>query len=82
MEQRMYHIITPLPPEELKAVNCLLIGSISIPHCIIKNQPGLEGTIPYITTAYNFKLPGASEKIGEREFEHAFQGYRFYRRKK
>lgn len=38
MDQRMYHIITPLPPEELKAVNCLLIGSISIPHCIIKNQ--------------------------------------------
>ena len=71
MEQRMYHIVTPLPPEELKAVNCLLIGSISIPHCIIKNQPGLEGTIPYLTTAYNFKLPGATEKIGEREFEHA-----------
>nr|XP_048273861.1 polynucleotide 5'-hydroxyl-kinase NOL9 [Myodes glareolus] len=80
MDQRMYHIITPLPPEELKAVNCLLIGSISIPHCIIKNQPGPEGTIPYITTAYNFKLPGASEKIGEREFEHV--GYRFYKKGK
>lgn len=32
-------------------------------------QRGLEGTIPYITTDYNFKLPGASEKIGAREIE-------------
>lgn len=32
-------------------------------------QHGLEGTIPYITTDYNFKLPGASEKIGARETE-------------
>lgn len=32
-------------------------------------QRGLEGTIPYITTDYNFKLPGASEKIGARETE-------------
>jgi hypothetical protein len=29
-------------------------------------QHGPEGTIPYVTTDYNFKLPGASEKIGVR----------------
>ncbi|CAD7681156.1 unnamed protein product [Nyctereutes procyonoides] len=34
-----------------------------------KSQRGLKGTIPYITTDYNFKLPGASEKIGSRETE-------------
>ncbi|MEJ1272500.1 nucleolar protein 9 [Cricetulus griseus] len=67
MDQRLYHILTPLPPEELKAVNCLLVGAIPIPHCIFKKQPGPEGTIPYVTTDYNFKLPGASEKIGDRE---------------
>ncbi|XP_055471158.1 polynucleotide 5'-hydroxyl-kinase NOL9 [Psammomys obesus] len=81
MDQQLYHILTPLPPEELKTVNCLLVGAISIPHCIFKNQPGPEGTIPYITTNYNFKLPGASEKIGEREYKNALVGYRYYRRK-
>ncbi|CAH7447177.1 polynucleotide 5'-hydroxyl-kinase NOL9 [Phodopus roborovskii] len=81
MDQRLYHILTPLPAEELKAVNCLLVGAISIPHCILKKQPGLEGTIPYVTTDYNLKLPGASEKIGEREYEHALLGYKSYKRK-
>ncbi|XP_048966510.1 polynucleotide 5'-hydroxyl-kinase NOL9 isoform X2 [Canis lupus baileyi] len=69
MEKRLYHILTPVPPEELRNVNCLLVGAISIPHCVFKSQRGLEGTIPYITTDYNFKLPGASEKIGARETE-------------
>uniref|UniRef100_A0A8C5KU06 Polynucleotide 5'-hydroxyl-kinase NOL9 n=1 Tax=Jaculus jaculus TaxID=51337 RepID=A0A8C5KU06_JACJA len=67
MEKRLYHILTPLPPEELRTVNCLLIGTVSIPQCILTNQHGLKGAIPYITTDYNFKLPGASEKIGLRE---------------
>nr|XP_055162005.1 polynucleotide 5'-hydroxyl-kinase NOL9 isoform X2 [Nyctereutes procyonoides] len=69
MEKRLYHILTPVPPEELRNVNCLLVGAISIPQCVFKSQRGLEGTIPYITTDYNFKLPGASEKIGARETE-------------
>ncbi|XP_065744299.1 polynucleotide 5'-hydroxyl-kinase NOL9 [Phocoena phocoena] len=69
MEKRLYHILTPVPPEELRNVNCLLVGTISIPQCVLKSQRGLEGTIPYITTDYNFKLPGASEKIGARETE-------------
>ncbi|EGW15050.1 Nucleolar protein 9 [Cricetulus griseus] len=81
MDQRLYHILTPLPPEELKAVNCLLVGAIPIPHCIFKKQPGPEGTIPYVTTDYNFKLPGASEKIGDREYEHASLGFKSYKRK-
>ncbi|KAB1268826.1 Polynucleotide 5'-hydroxyl-kinase NOL9 [Camelus dromedarius] len=69
MERRLYHILTPVPPEELRNVNCLLVGAISVPQCVFKSQRGLEGTIPYITTDYNFKLPGASEKIGAREIE-------------
>lgn len=36
-------------------------------------QRGLEGTIPYVTTDYNLKLPGASEKIGARETETTYQ---------
>ncbi|XP_021099175.1 polynucleotide 5'-hydroxyl-kinase NOL9 isoform X2 [Heterocephalus glaber] len=69
MEKRLYHILTPVPPEELRSVNCLLVGAISIPQCVFKSQHGLEGTIPYITMDYNFKLPGASEKIGVRDSE-------------
>ncbi|KAM6173621.1 polynucleotide 5'-hydroxyl-kinase NOL9 [Erethizon dorsatum] len=69
MEKRLYHILTPVPPEELRSVNCLLVGAISIPQCVFTSQRGLEGTIPYVTTDYNFKLPGASEKIGVRNTE-------------
>uniref|UniRef100_A0A8C3X3D9 Polynucleotide 5'-hydroxyl-kinase NOL9 n=1 Tax=Catagonus wagneri TaxID=51154 RepID=A0A8C3X3D9_9CETA len=69
MEKRLYHILTPVPPEELRRVNCLLVGAVSVPQCVLKSQRGLEGTLPYVTTDYNFKLPGASEKIGARETE-------------
>uniref|UniRef100_A0A8C6R9B5 Polynucleotide 5'-hydroxyl-kinase NOL9 n=1 Tax=Nannospalax galili TaxID=1026970 RepID=A0A8C6R9B5_NANGA len=86
MDKQLYYILTPVPPEELKAVNCLLIGTVSIPQCIFKNQDGLEGTIPYVTTDYNFNLPGASEKIGVRETEEAHEKpcfrYRSYRKGK
>ncbi|KAL2773434.1 polynucleotide 5'-hydroxyl-kinase NOL9, partial [Daubentonia madagascariensis] len=74
MEKQLYHILTPVPPEELRTVNCLLVGAISVPQCVFKNQNGLEGTIPYVTTDYNFKLPGASEKIGAREAEERHRG--------
>nr|XP_019602332.1 PREDICTED: polynucleotide 5'-hydroxyl-kinase NOL9 isoform X2 [Rhinolophus sinicus] len=85
MEKRLYHILTPVPPEELRNVNCLLVGAISIPHCVLKNQHGPEGTIPYITTDYNFKLPGASGKIGLRETEETWKEklpprHKFYRK--
>lgn len=69
MEKRLFHILTPVAPEELRSVNCLLVGAVSIPQYIFKSQHGLEGTIPYVTTDYNFKLPGASEKIGARDSE-------------
>lgn len=71
MEKRLYHILTPVAPEQLRTVNCLLLGAVSIPSCVLKNQRGPEGTIPYITIDYNYKLPGASEKIGAREMEGA-----------
>ncbi|XP_008565240.1 PREDICTED: polynucleotide 5'-hydroxyl-kinase NOL9 [Galeopterus variegatus] len=73
MEKRLYLILTPVPPEELRTVNCLLVGAISIPQCVFKNQR-CEGTVPYVTTDYNFKLPGASEKIGARETRETHKG--------
>ncbi|XP_031235460.1 polynucleotide 5'-hydroxyl-kinase NOL9 isoform X2 [Mastomys coucha] len=82
MEKRLYHILTPLPPEELKTVNCMLVGSISIPHCIFKNQPGPEGTVPYITTEYKLNLPGATENIGERTYGNAVSRHKLRQRRK
>ncbi|XP_017353795.1 polynucleotide 5'-hydroxyl-kinase NOL9 [Cebus imitator] len=87
MEKRLYHILTPVPPEELKTVNCLLVGAIALPHCVLKCQRGVEGIVPYVTTDYNFKLPGASEKIGAREPEEAhkekpYRRPKFYRKMK
>ncbi|MEE6524271.1 hypothetical protein FKM82_023647 [Ascaphus truei] len=38
MEKKVYHILTPVSPESLRLVNCLLVGNISIPHTIFKNQ--------------------------------------------
>lgn len=35
-------------------------------------QHGFEGTIPYVTTDYDIKLPGATEKIGAREAEETY----------
>lgn len=48
-------------------------------------QHGFEGTIPYVTTDYNIKLPGATEKIGAREAEETYvkrqhPKARFYRK--
>lgn len=40
MEKRLYHILTPVPPEELRNVNCLLVGAISVPQCVFKSQVG------------------------------------------
>ncbi|KAM9687704.1 polynucleotide 5'-hydroxyl-kinase NOL9 isoform 1-T1 [Trichechus inunguis] len=77
MEKRLYHILTPVPPEELRDVNCLLIGAVSIPQCVFKSQRGLEGTIPYVTTDYDFSLPGARDKIGARDSEQNYEEKRY-----
>ncbi|KAG8434226.1 hypothetical protein GDO86_012558 [Hymenochirus boettgeri] len=61
MEKRVYYILTPILPESLRLVNCLLVGNISIPHSIFKNQPGIKGEIPYVTSDYDFTVSGAGK---------------------
>ncbi|KAM4703283.1 polynucleotide 5'-hydroxyl-kinase NOL9 [Rhinophrynus dorsalis] len=61
IEKKVYHILTPVPPESLRLVNCLLVGNISIPHTIFKNQPEIKGEIPYVTSEYDFKISGAGK---------------------
>ncbi|XP_056398916.1 polynucleotide 5'-hydroxyl-kinase NOL9 [Hyla sarda] len=61
MEKKIYHLLTPLPPETLRQVNCLLIGNISIPHCVFKHQPGVQGDLPYVTTEYDLSVYGSKK---------------------
>ncbi|XP_038602400.1 polynucleotide 5'-hydroxyl-kinase NOL9 [Tachyglossus aculeatus] len=68
MEKRLYLILTPVPPEKLRLVNCLLVGNVVLPQCVFKNQPGIEGEIPYVTSEYNFEIYG-SEKIRDLQLQ-------------
>ncbi|XP_068934820.1 polynucleotide 5'-hydroxyl-kinase NOL9 [Petaurus breviceps papuanus] len=61
MVKKVYYVLTPLSHEKLRHVNCLMIGNISIPHCIFKSQPKIEGEIPYVTSEYNFSIWGAGK---------------------
>ncbi|XP_074831888.1 polynucleotide 5'-hydroxyl-kinase NOL9 isoform X3 [Carettochelys insculpta] len=61
MERKLYHILTPVPPENLRLVNCLLLGNIAIPDCVFTNQQGTEGEIPYVTSEYNYDILGAGK---------------------
>ncbi|KAM8927131.1 polynucleotide 5'-hydroxyl-kinase NOL9 [Pelodytes ibericus] len=61
MERKVYHLLTPVPPETLRIVNCLLVGNISIPHSVFKNQRGFKGEIPYVTSEYDFRISGAGK---------------------
>ncbi|XP_040444228.1 polynucleotide 5'-hydroxyl-kinase NOL9 [Falco naumanni] len=76
MERKLYHILTPVPPENLRQVNCLLLGNISIPNCILVGQQGVEGEIPYVTSDYNYSILGSGKLKKKKHFkrrEYAFE---------
>ncbi|XP_038577807.1 polynucleotide 5'-hydroxyl-kinase NOL9 [Micropterus salmoides] len=60
-ERGLYFLLTPVDPSILRKVNCLLLGAISLPSCILTTQPGFEGEMPYVTTDYSFDLSGAGK---------------------
>ncbi|XP_027867218.1 polynucleotide 5'-hydroxyl-kinase NOL9 [Xiphophorus couchianus] len=57
----LYFLLTPVDPSVLRNVNCLLLGTISLPSCILTEQPGFEGEMPYVTADYSFDLTGAGK---------------------
>ncbi|NXI54350.1 NOL9 kinase, partial [Chloroceryle aenea] len=74
MEKKLYHVLTPVPPESLRLVNCLLLGNVAIPNCVLVGQQGVEGEIPYVTSDYNYSILG-SGKLKKKHFkrrEYAF----------
>ncbi|KAM9370265.1 polynucleotide 5'-hydroxyl-kinase NOL9 [Phaethornis superciliosus] len=75
MEKKLYHILTPVPPENLRQVNCLLLGNIAIPNCVLVGQQGVEGEIPYVTSDYNYSILGSGKLKKKKHFkrrEYAF----------
>ncbi|KAG8002433.1 Polynucleotide 5'-hydroxyl-kinase NOL9 [Nibea albiflora] len=61
MARGLYFLLTPVDPSILRKVNCLLLGAISLPSCILTTQSGFEGEKPYVTTDYNFEVTGAGK---------------------
>ncbi|XP_070812440.1 polynucleotide 5'-hydroxyl-kinase NOL9 [Pituophis catenifer annectens] len=61
MTKKLYYILTPVAPENLHRVNCLLIGNIAIPNCVFLNQARTDGEIPYVTSDYNYDISGAGK---------------------
>ncbi|XP_065505891.1 polynucleotide 5'-hydroxyl-kinase NOL9 [Caloenas nicobarica] len=76
MERKLYHVLTPVPPEKLRLVNCLLLGNIAIPNCVLVGQQGVEGEIPYVTSDYNYSILGSGKLKKKKHFkrrEYAFE---------
>ncbi|CAL8368189.1 unnamed protein product [Lota lota] len=61
MARGLYFLLTPVDPSILRNVNCLLLGAITLPSCILTTQSGFEGEKPYVTTDYSFDLTGAGK---------------------
>ncbi|KAJ8390174.1 hypothetical protein AAFF_G00110480 [Aldrovandia affinis] len=57
----LYFLVTPVAPSILRQVNCLLIGGVTLPHTLLRSQPGIEGEKPYVTMEYSFELTGAGK---------------------
>ncbi|NXN12222.1 NOL9 kinase, partial [Indicator maculatus] len=68
MEKKLYHVLTPVPAEKLRLVNCLLLGSVAIPNCVLVGQQGVQGEIPYVTSDYNYSIMG-SGKLRKKHFK-------------
>lgn len=78
MKQKLYYILSPIDVEQLRLVNCLLVGSVCVPAMIFKNQPAVEGALPYVTEKYNFGVMGAGKikvKKLRRRREHTGQPF-------
>lgn len=79
MDKRLYHILMPVPLEELRNVNCLLAVAICILECVTKSQRELQGTKPYVMTDYNLVFPRARE-TEEPHKEKLHPKSKFYRK--
>ncbi|XP_024149358.1 polynucleotide 5'-hydroxyl-kinase NOL9 [Oryzias melastigma] len=61
MGRGLYFVLSPVDPSVLRKVNCLLLGAVSLPSCILTTQADSDGETPYVTTDYSFDLTGAGK---------------------
>ncbi|XP_061908554.1 polynucleotide 5'-hydroxyl-kinase NOL9 [Entelurus aequoreus] len=61
MARGLYFVLTPLDPALLRKVNCLLLGTTTLPSYVLTTQEGVEGDPPYVTSDYSFELTGAGK---------------------
>lgn len=67
MARGLYYLVTPVQPEQLRQVNCLLLGEVTLPKILLTQQRGADTEPPYITTDYSFDIAGAGKL-------HVFKG--------
>lgn len=60
MVRGLYFLLTPVDPIILRNVNCLLLGAISLPSCVLTSQD-CDEDLPYVTSNYSFDLTGAGK---------------------
>ncbi|XP_076840173.1 polynucleotide 5'-hydroxyl-kinase NOL9 [Brachyhypopomus gauderio] len=61
MARGLYFLVTPVPPDVLRQVNCLLLGEITLPKILLTMQHAVETELPYVTTDYSFDITGAGK---------------------
>lgn len=49
MDTKKLFLITPIPAERLRQVNCLVMGIVQLPACVVLNPVGTVGHVPYVT---------------------------------
>lgn len=83
MERKLYHILTPVPPEKLRLVNCLLLGNIAIPNCVLVGQVGAawsqqeppELRLPRGFSIFNSEACACPEMSGHQQMVIALGSY-------
>jgi hypothetical protein len=56
MQQKRLFLITPVPESVLSAVNCLMLGTITLPSYVYVTASEHEGQIPYMATGPDHPL--------------------------
>ena len=49
MESKLLYLLTPVSPNSLISVNCLVVGAVSLPACVLLTPPKEPGPVPYVT---------------------------------
>lgn len=48
MEAQQLYLLTPVPPNVLISVNCLVLGAVSLPQSVYFAPPREPGPVPYV----------------------------------